>query len=310
MQMGKKDTVTKEYMSNPNYFADAFNYYMFNGEQIINARDLSVQDPIELGIIFDGENKEFIQKVRDILKQCIIMKDDNRSYLMLGIENQAYIHYAMPVKNMIYDALNYGQQVSEKTKIHKIKNDLQEDEFLSGFSKSDVLKPVITLVIYFGTKEWNAPRCLKDMFENESEDILKYVSDYKLNLLVPKEIKDFSKFTTELRKAMKYISVSDDKEKCDEVASEEVYKVINVETARLLNECVGMDISIEEGVDQMEVCKATKGFREEGRLEGRLEGIQILIATLQELGQTNDFIIKTIMEKFSMPESEAKKYIG
>lgn len=38
------------------------------------------------------------------------------SYLILGIENQSDVHYAMPVKNLIYDALNYGQQISQKNK--------------------------------------------------------------------------------------------------------------------------------------------------------------------------------------------------
>ena len=307
--MGKKDTITKEYMSEPEYFADAFNYFMFDGMQMIDKKNLSVMDAAELGLIFAEENKEIIQKVRDVLKECVIMEDEKSFYLILGIENQSNVHYAMPVKNMIYDALNYGRQASEQAKRHKKEKDIQGSEFISGFSKMDKLKPVITLVVYFGTEEWDAPRSLKEMFEEVNEDVLKYVSDYKVNLLIPKEIDDFSKFKTEFGKAMKYISVSDNKEACEIVANEEPYKVINVETARLLNECVGMNIVVEKGANQMKVCEAVKGFREEGRLEGRLEGIQALVKTLQEMGQTNDFIIKTVVEKFSLSEKEAMKYI-
>ena len=40
------------------------------------------------------------------------MEDENADYLLLGIENQTEIHYAMPVRNMIYDALQYGNQVA------------------------------------------------------------------------------------------------------------------------------------------------------------------------------------------------------
>ena len=118
--MGKKDTITKEYMSNPEYFADAFNYFLFGGKQIISVNDLTEKDSSELGMIFKNETEEIIQKTRDVLKECIIMEDNKHTYLVLGIENQSHIHYAMPVKNMVYDALNYDQQVAEKSKHHRI----------------------------------------------------------------------------------------------------------------------------------------------------------------------------------------------
>lgn len=59
------------------------------------------------------------------------------------------IHYAMPVRNMIYDALQYGKQVADTAANHR-KNDKSfrkrtSGEYLSGFYKEDVLKPVVTL---------------------------------------------------------------------------------------------------------------------------------------------------------------------
>lgn len=38
--MGKQNTITKDYMSVPEHFADCFNYYLFNGEQIIKPANL------------------------------------------------------------------------------------------------------------------------------------------------------------------------------------------------------------------------------------------------------------------------------
>ncbi|MBQ6886837.1 MAG: hypothetical protein IJN54_04920 [Lachnospiraceae bacterium] len=97
--MGKKDTITKEYMSNPQYFADAFNSSVFNGKQIVRADSLSVQevDPTELGIVITDDAKDIVQKVRDVLKKSIIMNDGKTTFLLLGIENQSEVHYAMPV---------------------------------------------------------------------------------------------------------------------------------------------------------------------------------------------------------------------
>ena len=160
--MGKQNTITKDYMSVPEHFADCFNYYLFNGEQIIKPANLKPLDPTELAIIPEDSTDETVEKIRDLLKQCIVMQDNKATYLLLGIENQSDIHYALPVKNMNYDALNYGKQVSEIAKEHRKKKDIKDSgEFLSGFTKADKLKPIITLTIYFGAEAWDAPRRLK-----------------------------------------------------------------------------------------------------------------------------------------------------
>lgn len=105
---------------------------------------------------------------------------------------------------------------------------------------------------------------------------------------------------------MKYISVADDIEKCRAVANENEYSSLNIETARLLNECVGMSIAIKEGGEEkMEMCKAMKGIKE----EGRTEAILITISTLQELGHSSEVIIKTLADKFSISEKQVEEYM-
>ena len=47
------------------------------------------------------------------------MNDGKTAFLILGIENQSEVHYAMPVKKLIYDALNYGQQVNKIAALHR-----------------------------------------------------------------------------------------------------------------------------------------------------------------------------------------------
>ena len=55
-------------------------------------------------------------------------------------------NYAMPVNTMIYDAMNYGDQVNEAKKHHQKNKDYKSsDEFLSGFTLEDRLTPVITI---------------------------------------------------------------------------------------------------------------------------------------------------------------------
>ena len=66
--MGVQDIVTKDYMKNEQRFADAFNYYLFQGNQIVQAEKLKEADPVEFGIILDGQDNEAVQKIRDVLK--------------------------------------------------------------------------------------------------------------------------------------------------------------------------------------------------------------------------------------------------
>ena len=261
--MSKKDTITKEYMSKREHFADAFNSCVFDGKQVVKADELSLQekDPTEFGIVFANGEKDVVQKLRDVLKKCVIMSSDKMTFLLLGIENQSEVHYAMPVRNLLYDALNYGQQVSEIAAEHRKEKNLRDAEFLSGFSKEDKIIPVITLTVYFGSDKWDGPRSLKEMFPKDiGEEVLRKVDDYHLHLIIPTEIKDFSKFKTELGKAMKYIAVSEDKEAMKELAKDEDFKEIGIETVRLINECTGSNIDVSENGEVVNMCKGLEDW--------------------------------------------------
>lgn len=45
--MGTPNIVTKEYMQDPQHFADAFNYYAFDGRQVVRAEKLSEEAILE-----------------------------------------------------------------------------------------------------------------------------------------------------------------------------------------------------------------------------------------------------------------------
>lgn len=201
-------------------------------------------------------------------------------YVLLGIENQTDIHYGMVVKNLIYDALNYGRQMKLITAGHKENRDIKGDEFLSGFSREDRLKPVITLTIYFGKKEWDGAKSLHELLDIKNPELLKFISNYEINLVVPKEIEDFSVFETDIRNVLEFIKVSDDKDKIKEVVtSEESYKRLSAEAVNIINEITGAGIPIEKDKEEIDMCQGIlelkqEGFKE-GREEGREEGIEI-----------------------------------
>ena len=152
--MGEPNVVTKKYMQDNARFADACNYYLFHGEPVIKPESLTERDVTELALPKGLNDKAAIEKIRDVLKSCCIKTADGVTYFIVGIENQADIHYAMVVRNMLYDALNYSSQVEACAKRHRREKDVSGAEFLSGFAKTDSLHTVVTLTIYWNYGIW------------------------------------------------------------------------------------------------------------------------------------------------------------
>ena len=148
--MSKADTVAKIYMKQSSIFADVFNFYLYGGRQVIKPEQLRELDPTELSIPYGKDKKdEPVQRYRDTLKELAAMEDGEGAYLLLGIESQSLVHYAMPVRNLLYDGLQYARQVDETARRHRKEKDYKgraSSEFLSGFYREDRLLPVITLV--------------------------------------------------------------------------------------------------------------------------------------------------------------------
>lgn len=71
--MGEKDTKAKAFLADNERFADLFNYYLFNGKQVIKAADLCERDTTKVLSVFGADKKEIQkQKWRDLLKSVII----------------------------------------------------------------------------------------------------------------------------------------------------------------------------------------------------------------------------------------------
>ena len=174
--MGIKDTATIRYMRRSDVFADAFNYYFFDGRPAIRLGSLSELDTRETLLLPYGGTSGAplpVQRERDVLKSLAAMTDRHAAYLLLGVEAQSHIHYAMPVKALVYDALQYARQVEQAAASHRQSGDYRGqggDAFLSGFFREDRLLPVVTLAIYFGPEPWDGPLSLSDMFRAAGQE--------------------------------------------------------------------------------------------------------------------------------------------
>ena len=283
--MGKTDIVTKNYMRGSDIFADAFNFLIYNGEARIQSQSLQERDATELAVLFSNDSvkneTEVQQKYRDVLKRAVIMQNKEATYLLLGIENQTDIHYAMPVRNMIYDSLQYGKQVMEIAAEHRKKKDRNgtQAEYLSGFYRDDRLVPVITLVIHFGAEEWDGPMCLKDMITVHDKKLLEYIQDYKIYLIDPAKLteEDLRKFSTSLREVLGYIKYSRDKTKLRNYIVHNPRMKLEKEAAQVIKIITKTPIKIKTGGEKTDMCQAVDEMIEDGRREATVRILSGLV---------------------------------
>jgi hypothetical protein len=132
-------------------------------------------------------------------------------FILYGVENQTEIHYAMPVKNMLYDALDYTHQVEAKDRSHHHDTKTPSSgEFLTGFWKGDRLTPSVTVTLYFGPDEWDGPLSLLDMMDISNPKVRVCMNDYKVMLIAPTQMSDeeIKKFHFNLQQVMMFIKYS------------------------------------------------------------------------------------------------------
>ena len=275
--MGTKDSKAKEYLSDNTRFSEICNYVLFDGEKVIKPEDLKECDTTEVLSVFGIDKKQIVkQKWRDLLKSVSVKHTGQMYVILIGAEAQTDIHYAMPVKTMIYDALNYGEQVNEAKKRHRKNKDYRSsDEFLSGFTLDDKLTPVITITLYLGTTQWDGPRSLAEMMPQMDERILPFINDYRINLLNPLEITDFSKFETGLRPLFELLKNASDEEKLNDlITNDETFTRVDIETVAAINLFVGTDIKYDEKEEVVNMCKAWDDHKKLGIQEGIQQGLQ------------------------------------
>lgn len=319
--MREKSIMSRRFISQNEVFADIFNYHLYQGKQVIKEDDLEERDSTEVAVLIQDEKAYAVEKIRDILKECVIKTTAQAVYLILGIENQSQLHYAMPVRKFLYDALSYTKQVEEISKKNirekKYKN---RAEYLSGFRKEDKLKPVITLVVYWGADEWDAPRSLHEMLEVDDPDILQFVDDYKLKLVIPGEITDFEKFHSDARYVLEFIGASKNKEKLQKIMQNPVYEQLDSETTKMINCFTGANIKINKQKGVSDVCLAIKQMLEEEREKGKQEGRQECLIIRQELAEEKKknkeleqgriSLLKNLVNKGKLTLDEAAEELG
>ncbi len=189
--------------------------------------------------------QNYLNRMRDVFKEAVIMETSDITCILLGIEN------------------------------HRQKHDLHsKDEFLSGFSKQDRIKPVITLVVYFGTERWDGPRSLSDIMNIPDEFVREYVQDYKILLIEPSGLQeeDFKKFKSDLGMTLKILKNASDEKSIEQAIHSSHNPIISRKAADVLEACANIKIHHIPGEETIDMCKGWDDHYESGRLKGVQQG--------------------------------------
>ena len=314
--MTKKDHLTKTYIGQDEIFADAVNYAVYNGEKIILPEVLEDGSTVATSFIYKGDDFRLtFERTRDVRKVIRKNPKDQTCYMVFGAENQSQLHYAMPVKAMTYDVLEYICQIENRKKtfeaISEAKKTGEEPleappdnaEFLSSWKSDDKLVPVVTIVINFGEKRWDAPVTLHEMFDKtkrkfqRNKIIREMIPDYKFILIDPHQMSedDFERMNTNLKTVLRAIAYVRDKNKI------ELLEKIDTPLAKIeweiINKYTGMSVDVPEEKEVRKMSEGLKKYLEEREAKGENK-LSALIRALEEAGRKDDAFKAASDEKY------------
>jgi hypothetical protein len=252
--MGQKDISEKTLIDYNDVFADIVNGIVFKGEQRMHPDTL---ENMTVYSQYKADDSKLHEQERDVAKYW---KENNVRIAIYGFEDESVPEKQMPVRIIGYDGASYRSQLGSRE-----------------------IYPVVTIVLYFGTKRrWNEPKSLKELM-NIPKGMEEYVNDYHINVvevawLTEEEIASFksdfrivANFFRKKRINENYIP--DDPTEIKHV--DEVLKLLSVMTHDNNYELEIKDID-KGGVSMCTVAQnLLRQGRIEGHNEGRIEGINL-----------------------------------
>lgn len=325
--MGKSDIAVKRWLRNKERFADLFNGIVFSGKTVILPEDLEeVAGEADIIVIDKNSSEKGVQKYRDITMRW----EKGAELSILACENQKKVHYAMPVRMMLYDSLSYIEQVRQVWKNRDPEVKLSEEEYLSGFRKEDKIYPVISLVFYYGLAKWDGSTDLYGMFHQgnlfQNNKILhEYIPNYALNFIDAGNIKHLERFRTDLQLIFGMLQYKDEIDKLHSYVNKHksYFENVDLETYQAVRELLHSErklkglVKQEKGRESVNMCKALDDLYnsgvnlgiEKGVEKGLETGIRVLIETCKEFGVERQEILKRIEQKFSVTGEAALSYM-
>ena len=327
--MGKKENPLLSYYSQNKRFAQLLNGWLFQGEPHWKAGDICDADRRQ-----DGKSRKgraYRHKYRDLYKElddALVHLLSERSSRNMWItpcpcgswtamcchtytRKRRSAKTIQMIKMTEEDAANTN---AKETSDSAGRQSLTADEYLSRFSKADRLQPVITLVLYCGEKEWDGARRLHELLDLDKlpSSIRGYVADYPIHILDVCHTPDerLRQFPPDICFLLMCIKYAKDKEAFSRLRELTGTAVVSADTCETIAEYLGEPELLERGAEAeggRNMCKAIRDLVEDGRNEGRNEGIQLAKNVLRMAGE--QIPAEEIARELSITKEEVEKIL-
>lgn len=228
--MGKIDTITKKYMENPIVFADAFNQFLYHGDQKINPAQLTELDTAEIVIPYGG-NGAGVPEQKYRMKEMKSERSDN------------------PQEKA---ALTDGEFLSGFWKTDRL---IPVVTLVIYFGSDSWDAPLSLKEMYSNTDSVilaHAPDYHVNLIAP------KEMPDDEIN-----------EFHSNLREVMLYIKYSKDKQTLNKVVMEDIkFQHLERQAAEVINVVTGSKLKYPEGKGDVNMCLAIQQMREESEIKG------------------------------------------
>lgn len=315
----KADTVLKNYWSNNEQFADLFNAVLFDGNQVIHPEELEEADTEASSLLEHGDYAMSIKASRDTIKIQKKSTVYGVQLVMLGLEHQEQIHYAMPMRVMGYDYGTYKKQYDTNARKYKTANGMEKEEYLSRMKKTDKLIPVITVVVYYGEKAYDGAVSLHGMLAI-SDEMMDYVNDYKI-LLIEARKNRLALHNMNNKDLFNLLEILLDKDRplketkeraIEYTRKNQIDKTVVLTVAGAVNCKINYHALAEKG--EADMCTVFEEIAKESERKGKAIGKTIgeakgIIETGYELGVSEQDILERLQKKLNMPLQTAQKYL-
>lgn len=344
-----KDITQKDFFTKDERFADYINAVFFHGKQIVKAGELiSVPEGVR-----KADELAILERTCDVVKK---QTKEGTVFAIYVMENQEKVDYRMPARIMLEESLIYDSQIKKiatdntKTFKHASGHNLSkeneenvtdkreniaftEDEYVCRYRKTDYLTPVYTSVLYWGDKEWDGARSLREMVNVPIADeiiraeMLELVPDYKIKIFDLNKENDFKAFGKTLKTVFEFYAAGKDKKLFQNYMDEhgEEVEALDKESKFFLATMLGKKhlakefskMNQKEGnsmckaIDDLIVDKANemlmqhlKEMEEKG--EGNCKAIDVLIADrAKELSEEYEVIIAGLHKELEEQKAQS-----
>lgn len=327
-----KDLSAKAITRCPDVFSDICNVNLFGGEQILRPEQL---EPLPIDSVYKDGSGVLREHRRDV---SMCHRDSGTdTEVVFCLENQSGVCRTMPVRDMGYLYSGYQDQIRRIRERDPAEGVCR---YAEGIGKDQKLVPVISLVLYYGTGQWDGACSLYEMlripdgWKDRLEPLVcrhpvriiplasqsretreKYQSDFRhiVDYLAYVKQKDYEKLREYMRDPARILHHPE--EYLDFMRAFTTDKRYG-KIARSLSEktkkeggismCIMLDMLEEEG-RQAGIAEGRREGKREGKREGLLAGI---VQTCQEFGGSLADTVQRVADKFGLSEAEAAEEVN